>query len=377
MKKKRDKYTLHDIQNEIVRIMATDILCDIADSVSDAKFFSILADECTDASNEEQLLICLRWIDQALEPNEDFVGFYEIPNIAANTIVGAIKDVLMRLNLSLYNCWGQCFDAGGLMAGSRNGVAAQILSEVKKAHLTHCHGHALSLAVKDTTEGSKLPHDCMDTTMEICKLIKFSPKRQGILEELKNQIQLETPGLKVLCPARWMIRAESLTPTTEQDVNEPSLRRNRRAPRRLEIGTANPEFATSVEDKYRQIYFEAIDLCVATIKNRFDQPGFKAYMQMESLLIKCLGNEEYSEELSFLKDNYTEDINMPNFEAQLLLFKEMMPREEYTCFEDVYRAYRKVDSANKLLVSEAEILLKLILVCPATNAVGERSFSTA
>ena len=77
---------------------------------------------------------------------------------------------------------------------------------------------------------------------------------------------------------------------------------------------------------------------------------------MKSLLIKCLGNEEHSEELSFLKDNYTEDSSMPNFEAQLLLFKDMMPREEYTCFEDVYRACRKVDSANKHLVSEAEIL---------------------
>ncbi|KAJ8032513.1 Zinc finger MYM-type protein 1 [Holothuria leucospilota] len=90
MKKKRDKYTSRDIQNEIVRIMATDILRDIADSVSDAKFFSSLADECTDAFNKEQLTICLRWIDQALEPNEDFVGFNEVPNITANTIVGAI-----------------------------------------------------------------------------------------------------------------------------------------------------------------------------------------------------------------------------------------------------------------------------------------------
>ncbi|KAJ8050149.1 Zinc finger MYM-type protein 1 [Holothuria leucospilota] len=140
MKKKRDKYTSHDIQHEIVKIMETDILRDIADSVSNAKFFSILADECTDASNREQLTICLRWIDQALEPNEDFVGIYEIPNITANTINGAIKDVLIRLNFSLNNCRGQCFDAGGPMAGSRNGVAAQILSEVKKAHLAHCHG---------------------------------------------------------------------------------------------------------------------------------------------------------------------------------------------------------------------------------------------
>ena len=478
MQKKRDKYTSHEIQNEIVRIMATDILRNISDSVSDAKFFSILADECTDISNKEQLTICLRWIDKAMEPHEDFVGFYEIPNIMANTIVGAIKDVLKRLNLSLDNCRGQCYDAGGPMAGSRNGVAVQIKSEAKKAHLTHCHGHALSLAVKDTTDGSKLLRDCMDTTREICKLIKFSPKRQGILEELKNQIQLETPGLKVLCPTRWTIRAESLrrvldnyTPlqtewdtclegrldsetrariigvksqmqsfdyffalnlgemifrhtdnlsktlqqtkmaavdgqtnaelvcrvlqgmrtdqsfnaffsvvkikATEHDVCEPSLGRNRRAPRRLEIGTADPEFPTSVEDKFRRIYFEVLDLSVTTIKNRFDQPGFKAYMQMESLLMKCLGNENYSEELSFLKANYSEDIVIANFEAQLLVFKEMMPREEYTCFVDVYRSYLKLEPGKKALVSEVEILLKLILVCPATNAIGERSFSTA
>jgi hypothetical protein len=148
-------------------------------------------------------------VDKQLEPREDFLGFYEIPNIKANTIVEVLKDALIRMNLSLQNCRGQCYDAGGPMAGSKHGVAVQIASEAKKAHFTHCYGHALSLAVRDSTKCCKLLSDAMDTTREVCKLIKFSPKRQGILEQMKKDINLDkTPGLKVLCPTRWTIRAE-------------------------------------------------------------------------------------------------------------------------------------------------------------------------
>ncbi|KAJ8047800.1 hypothetical protein HOLleu_06900 [Holothuria leucospilota] len=62
---------------------------------------------------------------------------------------------------------------------------------------------------------------------------------------------------------------------TEQDVNEPSLRRNRRAPRRLEIGTANPEFATSVENKYRQIYLEQLIFVWQQLKTDLISQGSK------------------------------------------------------------------------------------------------------
>ena len=49
-------------------------------------YFSIIADEFTDISNKEQLSIVLRWIDEELDPQEDFIGFFHIPNIAADTL---------------------------------------------------------------------------------------------------------------------------------------------------------------------------------------------------------------------------------------------------------------------------------------------------
>ena len=67
-KKKKDKYTCHDSQNEIIKLMSHKILREVGDNIRNAKWFSILVDECRDAANKEQLTICLRWIEDNLEP---------------------------------------------------------------------------------------------------------------------------------------------------------------------------------------------------------------------------------------------------------------------------------------------------------------------
>ena len=51
---------------------------------------------------------------------------------------------------------------------------------------THCYGHALNLACGDTIKQSKVMRDALDTTHEITKLIKKSPKRDTRFEALKS-----------------------------------------------------------------------------------------------------------------------------------------------------------------------------------------------
>ena len=52
--------------------------------------------------------------------------------------------------------------------------------------------------------------NCLDTCFELVKLIKFSPKREAMLHELKEEIGSDAPGVRTLCPTRWTVRAESL-----------------------------------------------------------------------------------------------------------------------------------------------------------------------
>ena len=65
IEKKTDKYTSPQIQNEILSIIALRILRDIGDSIRSTPYYSLMADEVTDSSNREQVVICLRWVEES------------------------------------------------------------------------------------------------------------------------------------------------------------------------------------------------------------------------------------------------------------------------------------------------------------------------
>ena len=50
----------------------------------------------------------------------------------------------------------------------------------------------------------------MGTTSESSKLIKKSPKREGMLQKIRDDLSLECPGFRVVCPTRWTVRANTL-----------------------------------------------------------------------------------------------------------------------------------------------------------------------
>ena len=112
MKKKTNKYTSHDIQNEVLHIMALNwyfMRCH-QKHLLQWFFFSILADECTDASNKEQLVVCIRWVDELLQDHENVIGVYNVGTIDAKTLTDALEDVFVWAGLKIHNCRGQCYD---------------------------------------------------------------------------------------------------------------------------------------------------------------------------------------------------------------------------------------------------------------------------
>ena len=101
------------------------------------------------------------------------------------------------------------------MSGSKSGVATQLASIQPKALYMHCYGHALNLPVQDLLKGIKVLGDTLDTVYEITKLIKKSPKRDVIFNKIKNDVTAGSPGIRILCPTRWTVRAESLISISE------------------------------------------------------------------------------------------------------------------------------------------------------------------
>ena len=218
IKKKKDKYTSPMIQNEILRVMTLKVLREVAACIHRSTFFTIMAVETTDASNREQVVICIRWVDNGLEAHEEFIGLHEVSKIDAATITSVIKDVLVRMNLSLNRCRGQCYDGCSTMSGPRNGVATNIKKEEPRSLYTHCYGHATNLACADSIKKCKMISDALDTTYEITKLVKKSPKRDSQLEKMQKEMRdghasntmQSKHGIRLLCPTRWTVRAEAM-----------------------------------------------------------------------------------------------------------------------------------------------------------------------
>ena len=477
LEKKTDKYVSADIQNELLKVVGLQVLRDIATSLHSAEFYSIMVDETTDVSNKEQAVLCFRWVSDDLIAHEDFVGLYGIENTEAKTLVNMILDVLTRLNLSIKKLRGQCYDGASAMSGPRSGVAKQIRDLESRAVYTHCYGHSLNLAYMDTIKSSKVMQEALDITAEITKLVKLSPRRGTIFQRLKDELAPLDPGIRVLCPTRWTVKAEALKSivdnfevlqhlweesleyvkesemrarilgvsdrmmkfdfffgailgetvlshsdnlsrtlqkgdisasegqgvaemtvtclktlrtddnfalfwskvtkkATQLNIDEPALPRKRKRTVRYESGNAAPEFHTSIEGYYRQAYFEVLDVICSTIEDRFRQPGYQLYSNLEQLLLKAVCKENYSSEFDFVTKFYGPDLNVHALEMQLQIFATNFIMEgKKTSIKDILKYLRNISSAQRALLSEICIIVKLILVMPATNAVSERSFS--
>ena len=100
----------------------------------------------TDSSNKEQVMLIVRRVMEGIEVHEEFLCLYHVASIDAATLLAAIKDVLLRMNLSFKKLRGQCYDGASAMSSSKRGVTKQIQDVEHQALYTHCYGHALNLA---------------------------------------------------------------------------------------------------------------------------------------------------------------------------------------------------------------------------------------
>ncbi len=101
----------------MIKVMGIKILQNMALEFRTSPFLTIMADETTDASNQEQVTLFVRWVSDDLQVHEDFFGLYSVPSIDAEILVSVIKDAFLRLNLSFDRVRGQCF-ATGLLASN-------------------------------------------------------------------------------------------------------------------------------------------------------------------------------------------------------------------------------------------------------------------
>lgn len=160
------------------------------------------------------------------------------------------------------------------------------------------------------------------------------------------------------------------------DVDEPVLPRMRKHPRRYEIGSGEGDFHSSPKDFFKAHYYEALDLMVNLIQQRFDQPGYEIYRSLQDLLVKAAHTADFSSEFDSVVKFYGSDFDPSSLKLQLeLLRTSFISSSIPPTFLDIKKYIVSLSPGVQSSMSEVCKLLRLILVMPATNAVSERSAS--
>ena len=146
-------------------------------------------------------------------------------------------------------------------------------------------------------------------------------------------------------------------------------------PKQLDGGNARAFHAETPEQHYRVIDFEVVDLTISAIQERFDQPGYATYRNLEDLLLNACCDREYQEELQQVCLLHHE-LDASQLDAQLKNLGTHFTDTPAVNLREIIEYPRSLSSAARNFFSEVCEVAELILVMPATNAVSERSFST-
>ena len=171
-------------------------------------------------------------------------------------------------------------------------------------------------------------------------------------------------------------RTHRTPPPCLRSCDEPQLPRRRKQPRRFETGTAEPELFEDVKFLYRSVYYEALDLSIAAVHDRFDQPGFKVYRNLQDLLLKVARGEHWEECFKPVIAFYGDNLDVSQLRLHLEILGASYPNDRSKAkLNDIIDYVRGLSTNEQQLISAVVTVIQLILVMPATNAISERSFS--
>ena len=110
----------------------------------------------------------------------------------AETMANVIKDIILRLGLDKAKLRDQYYDGCSTMIGKKKGVATLIKRDVYTIALsTRCYAHSVNLACGDWIKNSTVVSNSLNTSYEITKLVKFSPKRDSRLRKIHEEEHYE------------------------------------------------------------------------------------------------------------------------------------------------------------------------------------------
>ena len=193
--------TSPDFQNEIIEICANLVHAELAGTVQDTGFFSIMADEAR-SSKTEQLSICIRYTEQ-LEIKERFLCFIDCSaSRDAAGIVDAINTGLEMGGLKNIPIVAQSYDGASVMSGHLSGVQQRIKDIYPYASYIHCLAHKLNLVLVECCTVNRAVKTFLNVIDKLYSLFA-QPSNHHKFIEIQNSLHMKKTEIVQPSETRW------------------------------------------------------------------------------------------------------------------------------------------------------------------------------
>lgn len=203
-------YLSHDSQNEFIDLLANETKNTIIEEVKKSDFFSVMADTTPDFSHQDQLSVCLRYVDPFGEVSERLVAVCEASDKSGLGIAENIKEIIQKNGLSCENIAFQSYDFASSMSGKINGTQ-QKLSDIvgHTIHFIPCQAHRVNTFLEHNCNASAIIGDLFSNLEQLYVFSSSSTKRYAHLHYKLNEIE-NSLHLRNFSKTRWTARAESI-----------------------------------------------------------------------------------------------------------------------------------------------------------------------
>ncbi|XP_024196409.1 uncharacterized protein LOC112199664 [Rosa chinensis] len=386
-------YLGHNIQNELLHMIAIEIKAEIIKKIKDAEYFSVILDRTPDISHQEQMSLILRCVNASKSPiqiEEFFVELLNVHDTSGQGLFEELQAVVQSLDLDINNVRGQGYDNGSNMKGStkRWQVLKDNLKGFTLKSLSTTRWESRIESVKPLRFNAVEIREALLQLAEIDKdpKIKSGAKVSKVLQSHDMQISVAIAEVKGLIA--WLdkfretgftdaiITAKEIAAALDVDPVFPEKRQIQRK-RFFDESGSKPSPSSSSEESFRLHYFlYIIDQAKGSLNRRFEQ--YQRYDDIFGFLFT-------SETLNSLNDNdlkaacihletvlrYGEssDVDGEDMFRELKLLREILPKQKMTAS----------DILNFLLERNTcpvvRLAYRILLTVPVTVASAERSFS--
>ena len=180
------KGTSKTIQNDILDAIYEVCRSEIQIQIKNAEFIAIQADESTDCSTIQQLVLIIRYIHDG-KIYERFLKFIQPKGYTAEVIAAEIMKELDSLNIDKNKLIGQSYDGAAVMSGSNNGVQKLVRNIYPYAYYVHCYAHQLNLILEKCASINHTVRSFFCNLHAFPSFFTRSPKRSEILKEIVHK----------------------------------------------------------------------------------------------------------------------------------------------------------------------------------------------